>query len=102
MAVFAPMPSASVRIAVRVKPGDLRSWRKANLRSFILFGPQCDDGIYAAGALRRPPTGGERDQREQDGDGDKRERIGSADAVELAAEQSREAEHERDADDRAD
>src|SRR5215470_1884390 len=29
MAVVAPIPSASVRITVSAKPGDLRSWRKA-------------------------------------------------------------------------
>src|SRR6266496_572400 len=35
IAVFNPMPSTSVRTATKVNPGDLRSWRKANLRSFI-------------------------------------------------------------------
>src|SRR5436190_2040850 len=35
MAVFAPMPSASVSTATAVKPGRLCSWRRANLRSFI-------------------------------------------------------------------
>src|SRR5437867_10283818 len=35
VAVFAPMPSASVRTATNVNPGDLRSWRRANFRSFI-------------------------------------------------------------------
>src|SRR5438067_553251 len=29
------MPSASVRTATNVNPGDLRSWRRANFRSFI-------------------------------------------------------------------
>src|SRR5881392_1412362 len=32
--VFSPIPSASVRTATRVNPGDLRSWRTANLKSF--------------------------------------------------------------------
>src|SRR5262249_21383485 len=41
-AVFAPIPSASVTTATRVNPGDLRSWRKANLRSFISF---CAQGL---------------------------------------------------------
>ena len=36
IAVFAPMPSASVRTAMKVKPGDLRSWRKAKRKSFII------------------------------------------------------------------
>src|SRR5881409_2101625 len=35
MAVFAPMPSASMSTATPVKPGFFRNWRKANLRSFI-------------------------------------------------------------------
>jgi hypothetical protein len=29
IAVFAPMPNASVRTAMSVNPGDLRSWRRA-------------------------------------------------------------------------
>ncbi len=29
MAVFAPIPSARVTTATKVKPGDLWSWRKA-------------------------------------------------------------------------
>src|SRR6266481_5652626 len=50
IAVFSPMPSASVRTATRVNPGDLRSWRKANFRSFISFSQQslvtqCDHRI---------------------------------------------------------
>src|SRR2546425_11570629 len=36
IAVFAPIPSASVSTATAVKPGFFSSWRKANLRSFIL------------------------------------------------------------------
>src|SRR5437773_578136 len=35
MAVFAPMPSASVSTATAVKPGFFSNWRKANFRSFI-------------------------------------------------------------------
>src|SRR5439155_18667201 len=35
MATFAPMPSEMVRITVATKPGDLRNWRKASLRSYI-------------------------------------------------------------------
>jgi hypothetical protein len=36
MAVFAPMPSASVSTATAVKPGFFTSWRKANFSSFIV------------------------------------------------------------------
>ena len=37
MAVFAPMPSASVSTATAVKPGFFSNWRKVNLRSFIVW-----------------------------------------------------------------
>ena len=39
IAVFAPIPSASVRMAIRVKPGDFRSWRSAKRRSFMARAP---------------------------------------------------------------
>src|SRR5436305_4406644 len=35
MAVFAPMPSASVSTATAVKPGFFSNWRRAKRRSFI-------------------------------------------------------------------
>src|SRR5207249_2307044 len=35
IAVFAPMPSASVSTATAVKPGFFSNWRKANFRSFM-------------------------------------------------------------------
>src|SRR5215469_6944233 len=54
-AVFAPIPSASVRTATKVNPGDLRSWRKANLRSFMSFGSESNDWIHARSAPRRDP-----------------------------------------------
>src|ERR1700722_482706 len=55
IAVVAPMPKASMSTAVAVKPGDLLSWRNANLRSkrslciatLILH-------TYALGALQVP------------------------------------------------
>src|SRR2546430_1966518 len=34
-AVFAPIPSASVRMATAVKPGDFASWRSTYRRSFM-------------------------------------------------------------------
>ena len=36
MAVFAPMPSASVSTATAVKPGFFSNWRKANFKSFMV------------------------------------------------------------------
>src|SRR4029453_6391474 len=53
IAVFRPIPSASVMTAINVKPGDLRSWRRANFKSFISFGTQGDYRIDARGAQRR-------------------------------------------------
>src|ERR1700692_303526 len=38
MATFAPMPSEMVRITVAAKPGDLRNWRRASLRSYMGYG----------------------------------------------------------------
>ncbi len=36
MALFTPIPSARVRTATMVKPGDFRSMRKAYLKSVIM------------------------------------------------------------------
>src|SRR5262249_6496982 len=61
-AVFAPIPSASVRIATAVKPGDFTNWRNAYRTSFILlqsFHPQRFNGIHEAGTPRRQETGEE-------------------------------------------
>src|SRR5438045_3358771 len=52
MAVLAPMPSASVMIAIAVNPGDFRSCRRANFRSFMLFSAQSDDWIDARSAAK--------------------------------------------------
>src|SRR5205085_12639988 len=49
------MPSASVMIAIAVNPGDLRSWRRANFRSFISFSAQSNNWIDARRAARRNP-----------------------------------------------
>src|SRR6478609_7185177 len=50
IAVFSPIPSASVTTAINVNPGDFRSCRRANLRSLILFCAQRDYRIDAHGA----------------------------------------------------
>ena len=52
IAVFSPIPSANVMKAIAVNAGDLRSWRKANFRSFISFGAQCLNYIDAGSACR--------------------------------------------------
>src|SRR6185312_16389705 len=54
MAVFAPMPSASVSTATAVKPGFFSNWRKANLRSFMA---QRLHRIEFCGAASRQPAG---------------------------------------------
>src|ERR671931_992997 len=64
-AVFAPIPSARVRIAIAVNPGDLWSWRKANFRSFISFSAQCLDRIDKSGASRGHVTGEQCHQSER-------------------------------------
>src|SRR3989454_12001952 len=66
IAVFAPMPSASVSTATAVKPGFFSNWRKANLRSFIT---QCLHRIDFRCAPGRQET------REQ-GDREEHERYG--------------------------
>src|SRR3981081_4409782 len=74
IAVFMPMPSARVRTARSVNPGDFRSWRMAKRRSVIgqksggiSFGSECDDGINARRAARRQPRR-DRDARGKDND----------------------------------
>src|SRR6266536_2595917 len=61
MAALAPMPSASVMITTNVNPGDLRSWRKANFRSFISFCSQSDDRIDTCSAAGWHTAGDQRD-----------------------------------------
>src|SRR5438309_6018854 len=65
IAVFSPMPSASVRTAMQVNAGDLRSWRSANFTSLILFGSQGGNWIDVCGAACRYQTSQQRGRREQ-------------------------------------
>src|SRR5438094_1442025 len=73
IAVFAPMPSASVSTATAVKPGFFSNWRKANLRSFIT---QRLHRIDFCRASRRKVTGEERSRSQQKPDASKGYRIG--------------------------
>src|SRR5436190_1128688 len=59
IAVFRPIPRASVRTARQVKAGDFRSWRRANRRSFISLCAQSFDWIDMRSAARREKTGKE-------------------------------------------
>src|SRR4029453_2028409 len=83
MAVFRPMPSASVKTAIDVNAGDLRNWRRAKRRSFIktLFRPQCHHRIDACGAARRQPAGDQRNDCEREQGEAQSRRIGSAHAI---------------------
>src|SRR2546430_175526 len=67
IAVFAPMPSASVSTATAAKPGFFRSWRKANFRSFI---PQRHHRIDLARAPGREPEGEQPHEPEQQRSGE--------------------------------
>src|SRR4030081_1257500 len=61
IAVFAPMPSASVMTATAVNPGFFKSWRKANFRSFMA---QCLHWIDLRRAAGGKKTGQQGDEQE--------------------------------------
>src|SRR5438552_4752195 len=63
--VFKPIPSASVRTAMTVNPGDLRSCRNAKRNSFISFCSQRHDWINARCAACRYPRSQERRDEEK-------------------------------------
>src|SRR6266516_7553109 len=89
MAVFAPMPSASVSTATAVKPGFLSNWRKANLRSFIT---QRLHWIDLRRAECRQTAGHERDHSHQQTDENERHRVGRSNAEQQARQEAREGE----------
>src|SRR4029077_1135246 len=84
IAVFAPMLSASVKTATRVNPGDLRSWRKANLRSLILFCAQRDYRLDVCGAGGRYKTGKQSGDGKSSGSNGNQKRIMRRDLVKLS------------------
>src|SRR5712672_2639789 len=86
MAVFAPMPRASVSTATAVKPGFFISWRKANLRSFITQRLHRIDPRRAPGGNH---AGQQRDDNKQHHNADERERVGWSYTKELAGKKSR-------------
>jgi hypothetical protein len=57
IAVFNPIPIASVIIASAENPGDLRSWQRENFKSFISLGAQRLNGINFCGTPRWEQTG---------------------------------------------
>src|SRR5690348_4224711 len=89
MAVFAPMPSASVTMATKVKPGVLRSWRKANFKSFMSFVSQRNHRIDSHRATRRKPGGDQGRATEKDCNDGVNRKVGWADTIEQARHQTR-------------
>src|SRR4029077_14593645 len=87
IAVFAPMLNASVKTATRVNPGDLRSWRKANLRSLMLFCAQRDDRIDACGAAGWYQTGKQSGDGKSCGSNGNQKRIVRRDLVKLSRDE---------------
>src|SRR5438270_11185794 len=87
IAVFAPIPSASVRTATKVNPGDLRSWRRANLRSLILFCAQRDYRVDAGGAAGWNKTGKQSGDGKSCGSNGNQKRITRRDLVKLSRDE---------------
>src|SRR5262249_48576811 len=92
IAVVAPMPSAIVITAMKVNPGDFRSWRRANLRSFISFGAQCSNWINVCGTPGREQTCDQRDRCKQNSRACKQRRIVRRDLIQLRRNQAPERE----------
>src|SRR4029077_11542851 len=88
IAVFAPIPSASVRTATKVNPGDLRSWRKASFRSFMSLGAERLDWIDMRGATRGHQTSEERRTHEHDRGRANRQRIVGRNLVKLRGQEA--------------
>src|SRR5438445_7014132 len=73
IAVFAPIPRASVKIAMAENAGLLTSWRKAKRMSFNMevirpsgsFGSQGDDWIYTCSAAGWDAAGNQRDHQKR-------------------------------------
>src|SRR6266853_5602509 len=80
IAVFAPMPSASVSTATAVKPGFFSSWRKANLISFIT---ESDNRIDPCRAARGQPARHQRHKDKNRSHAKERQRVGCLYFIEL-------------------
>src|SRR5213075_1194318 len=99
IAVFAPMPSASVSTATAVKPGFFSSWRKANLRSFITqrlhrIDTRCPQG--------RDQTRRQSNADEQQYDAGESQRIGRCHRIKLRAQKPGQSNGQRGAAQHAD
>src|SRR6516165_7342763 len=98
IASFAPIPSASVMITTNVNPGDFRSWRKANLRSFISFCAQRLNRIDVGGAACREQAREQGGYGQQGCGGDQQQRIMRGYLVQLRGYQPTESKRRDDAD----
>src|SRR4029077_20394946 len=87
IAVFSPIPTASVTTAIKVNPGDFRSWRRANFRSLILFCAQRDDRIDACGAAGWYQTGKNGSDAKTCGSNGNQKRIMRRDLVKLSRDE---------------
>src|SRR6266446_5595739 len=81
MAVFAPMPRASVSTATAVKPGFFSNWRAANFRSFIT---QCLHRIDSRRTVGGQQTGKQSYREDQQCHAANRGRISGPNSVKLA------------------
>src|SRR5262245_33245041 len=87
MAVFAPIPSASVSTATAAKLGFLANWRKANFKSFISKG---DHGMNLCRAASRQPAGSAGYTNKTNARAGKGQRVHGVDAIQLASQKARE------------
>src|SRR5881296_821380 len=90
IAVFSPMPTASVKTATQVNAGDLRSWRSANFTSLILFGSQRGNWIDVCGTACREQTRHQCADGKQYRNDHEREMISRTNSVEDCRETTRE------------
>src|SRR5215469_1202996 len=95
MAVFAPMPSASVSTDTAVKPGFFTSWRIANLRSFMT---QRLHGIDLRGSARGQPAGAQGDHRLRSYNNCERQQVGRTNSVKERANEPRQGKRPGEAD----
>src|SRR4029077_3549997 len=89
IAVCAPIPRASTRTATNVNPGDLRSWRRANVTSFMLFGVKRGHWIGFGCAHGWQITCGQCDSGQQDCDQHKGRCVESAHVIEQRMQRAR-------------
>src|SRR5207249_9281147 len=98
MAVFAPMPSASVSTATAVKPGFFRNCRKANFKSFIAQSLHRIDSRRAACGQK---AGGQRHEQKNRGYANEGQWISCLYFIKLVDKQACEGKRARETDGQA-